>query len=198
VEHHLHVHARAAEEVSDATATGPHNGVVRAYRAVCVEVIRRFEGHLAKYLGDGVLVYFGYPQAHEDDAQRAVRVGLALLAELPALNARLAQTLPAMRDLPLQARIGIHTGPVIVGAAGAGFTVSVFEPVAVQPLAFETVTVYVVVVAGDTVICCVVCRSAMGPPLTRRSRRDWSTRHKYAVIAAAEPKNPTRYNQACQ
>src|SRR5262245_50281287 len=57
--------------------------VVRAYQAICAEVISRFEGHLAKYLGDGLLVYFGYPVAHEDDAQRAVRAGLGILAELP-------------------------------------------------------------------------------------------------------------------
>src|SRR5215510_14642528 len=50
--------------------------VVRAYQAMCVEVIGRFEGHLAKYIGDGLLVYFGYPVAHEDDAQRAVLTGL--------------------------------------------------------------------------------------------------------------------------
>ncbi len=53
--------------------------VVRAYQAVCAEVIRHFEGHIAQYLGDGLLVYFGYPAAHEDDAQRAVRSGLAII-----------------------------------------------------------------------------------------------------------------------
>src|SRR5712692_1865754 len=51
--------------------------VVRAYQETCTGVIRRFDGHLAKYLGDGLLVYFGYPRAHEDDAQRAVRAGLS-------------------------------------------------------------------------------------------------------------------------
>jgi hypothetical protein len=51
--------------------------VVRAYQTACAEVIQRFEGHIAQYLGDGLLVYFGYPQAHEDDAQRAVRSELA-------------------------------------------------------------------------------------------------------------------------
>jgi class 3 adenylate cyclase len=49
--------------------------VIRAYQAACAEVIQRFDGHIAQYLGDGLLVYFGYPQAHEDDAQRAVRAG---------------------------------------------------------------------------------------------------------------------------
>ena len=51
--------------------------VVRAYQATCAVVIQRFEGHIAQYLGDGLLVYFGYPQAHEDDAQRAIHTGLA-------------------------------------------------------------------------------------------------------------------------
>ena len=51
--------------------------VIRAYRETCASVIRRFDGYLAKYIGDGLLVYFGYPPAHEDDAQRAVRTGWA-------------------------------------------------------------------------------------------------------------------------
>ena len=54
--------------------------VIQAYRETCATVIRRFEGYLAKYIGDGLLVYFGYPQAHEDDAQRAVRAGLGIVA----------------------------------------------------------------------------------------------------------------------
>jgi len=63
--------------------------VVRAYQTACTAVIQRFDGHIAQYLGDGVLVYFGYPQAHEDDAPRAVRAGLALVESVGALNARL-------------------------------------------------------------------------------------------------------------
>ena len=53
--------------------------VVRAYHQLCAEVLQRFDGYVAQYLGDGVLGYFGYPVAHEDDAQRAVRAGLGLL-----------------------------------------------------------------------------------------------------------------------
>ena len=53
--------------------------MVRAYQDTCAKVIARFEGHIAQYLGDGLLVYFGYPQAHEDDAQRAVRAGLGMV-----------------------------------------------------------------------------------------------------------------------
>ena len=63
--------------------------VVLAYQATCVEMIQRFDGYVAQYLGDGLLVYFGYPQAHEDDAQRAVRAGLGILDAMGTLNTRL-------------------------------------------------------------------------------------------------------------
>src|SRR5215468_3813751 len=63
--------------------------VVRAYQATCAEVIQRFDGHVAQLLGDGLLVYFGYPQAHDDDAQRAVRTGLEILNAMEALNNRI-------------------------------------------------------------------------------------------------------------
>src|SRR4029450_2985416 len=60
--------------------------VVRAYQRVCTDVIQRYDGHIAQLLGDGLLMYFGYPHAHEDDAQRAVRAGLGMLAAMGALN----------------------------------------------------------------------------------------------------------------
>ena len=63
--------------------------MVRAYQETCAKVIARFEGHIAQYLGDGLLVYFGYPLAHEDDAQRAVRAGLGMVEALGQLNTRL-------------------------------------------------------------------------------------------------------------
>src|ERR687888_196614 len=84
--------------------------VILAYQQVCAEAIRRFDGYLARYVGDGLLVYFGYPQAHEDDAQRAVRAGLGIVAALPELNMRLQQTIGTLQASPLQVRIGIHTG----------------------------------------------------------------------------------------
>ena len=65
--------------------------VVRAYQETCAKVIARFEGHIAQYLGDGLLVYFGYPLAHEDDAQRAVRAGLGMVEAVGQLNTRLGQ-----------------------------------------------------------------------------------------------------------
>jgi class 3 adenylate cyclase len=63
--------------------------VVRAYQQVCTAVITQFDGHIAQLLGDGLLVYFGYPQAHEDDAQRAVHTGLGMVAAMETLNTRL-------------------------------------------------------------------------------------------------------------
>jgi class 3 adenylate cyclase len=65
--------------------------VVRAYQDTCAKVIARFDGHIAQYLGDGLLVYFGYPLAHEDDAQRAVRAGLGIVEAMEQLNTRLTQ-----------------------------------------------------------------------------------------------------------
>jgi class 3 adenylate cyclase len=62
--------------------------VVRAYQRTSAAVIGRYEGRIAQYLGDGLLVYFGYPKAHEDDAQRAVRAGLEIIAALQHLSAR--------------------------------------------------------------------------------------------------------------
>ncbi len=64
--------------------------VVRAYQEACAKLIARYEGHIAQYLDDGLLVYFGYPLAHEDDAQRAVRAGLSMVEAVGQLNTRLA------------------------------------------------------------------------------------------------------------
>lgn len=92
--------------------------VMILYQDMCGEIIGRYEGHVAKYLGDGILVYFGFPRAHEDDAVRAVRAGLEIIQRLPALNARLHRDYPQHPDLRLGLRIGIHTGLVVVGAMG--------------------------------------------------------------------------------
>jgi predicted ATPase len=81
--------------------------VIRAYHGTCTEVIERWGGHVAKYMGDGVLAYFGWPQAHEDEAERAVRAGLALTEAVGNVVA------PAGK--PLAARVGIATGLVMVG-----------------------------------------------------------------------------------
>src|SRR5262249_17314884 len=93
-----------------------YRDVVRAYQTACTEVIRRYDGHIAQLLGDGLLVYFGYPQAHEDDPYRAVRTGLGILAAMEDLNSRLQQA----KGIQLALRLGIHTGLVVVGAMGGG------------------------------------------------------------------------------
>ncbi len=79
--------------------------VISAYQRCVADTVRRFGGFVAKYLGDGVLIYFGYPAAHEDDAERAVRAGLALIDAVA--------TLPAPQ--PLQVQIGAATGLLVVG-----------------------------------------------------------------------------------
>jgi class 3 adenylate cyclase len=78
---------------------------ISAYQKCVAETVQRFGGFVAKYMGDGVLVYFGYPQAHEDDAERAVRAGLDLVAAVGGVKAH----------APLQTRVGIATGLVVVG-----------------------------------------------------------------------------------
>src|SRR5262249_25417707 len=79
--------------------------IISAYQRCVADTVRRFGGFVAKYMGDGVLIYFGYPQAHEDDAERAVRAGLALIDAVAALPA----------PEPLQVRVGAATGTVVVG-----------------------------------------------------------------------------------
>ena len=79
--------------------------VMSAYQKCVAQTVGRFGGFVAKYLGDGVLIYFGYPHAHEDDAERAVRAGLELIAAVGALKAVSS----------LQTRVGIATGLVVVG-----------------------------------------------------------------------------------
>src|SRR6202048_1009494 len=85
--------------------------VIASYQSRCSAAIRNYDGFVAKYMGDGILVYFGYPRAHEDEAERSVRAGLDIVDAMAELNA-------AVRRPPgveLAVRIGIATGPVIVG-----------------------------------------------------------------------------------
>ena len=88
--------------------------VVGLYQQSCEAIIERFEGRIAQYLGDGLLVYFGHPVAHEDDARRALHAGLGILAGLEQLNQRLRTE----RGVTLAARLGVHTGLVVVGEVG--------------------------------------------------------------------------------
>ena len=80
--------------------------VIGAYHRAVAEIVARFDGFVAKYMGDGVLVYFGYPQAHEDDAERAVRAGLGVIDAVGRLD---------VKSTKLQVRVGIATGLVVVG-----------------------------------------------------------------------------------
>jgi class 3 adenylate cyclase/predicted ATPase len=88
-------------ELSSRLDPEDYRGVIAAFHSAVADVVRSFDGFVAKYMGDGVLVYFGYPQAHEDDAERAVRAGLGLIE--------------AVGRLDLRARVGIATGRVVVG-----------------------------------------------------------------------------------
>jgi class 3 adenylate cyclase len=92
------------------TESGPEgmSEIMRLYQETCTEVLHQYDGHIARNPGDGLLVYFGYPVAHEDDAQRAVQAGLGVIEALRHLNHRLSH--------PLQVRIGIHRG--LVASAG--------------------------------------------------------------------------------
>jgi class 3 adenylate cyclase len=80
--------------------------IISSYQKCVAETVQRFGGFVAKYMGDGVLVYFGYPQAHEDDTERAVRAGLELIQAVGGLKF----------SNSLQSRVGIATGLVVVGA----------------------------------------------------------------------------------
>jgi class 3 adenylate cyclase len=88
-------------------------GIITAYHRCCTKLVERNCGFVAKYMGDGVLAYFGYPQAHEHDAERAVQAGLAVVEAVPKLT--------TAAGVPLQVRIGIATGLLVVGdLIGAG------------------------------------------------------------------------------
>jgi class 3 adenylate cyclase/tetratricopeptide (TPR) repeat protein len=89
--------------------------VMQRFQECCAEVIGRYGGHIGNYIGDGILAYFGYPRAHEDDAQRAVRAGLGMVEAIGALNDAVPQS-----GVQLAIRVGINTGLVVVGDIGTG------------------------------------------------------------------------------
>ena len=86
--------------------------VIDAYHAACARITRTYDGFLAEFRGDGILAYFGYPRAHEDDGERTVRAGLDIIAAVARLETRAAE--------PLAVRIGIATGLVVVGDLSGG------------------------------------------------------------------------------
>jgi class 3 adenylate cyclase len=88
--------------------------IVRNYQRIAKEVVQRYQGHIAQYLGDGLMVYFGYPQAQGDDARRAVQAGLGIVDAVAAYGVRLARE----HRLSLAVRVGIHTGDVVTGLVG--------------------------------------------------------------------------------
>ena len=90
--------------------------IVSAYHQSCESAVRRFDGHVAEKPGDGLIAYFGWPVAHENDADRAVRAALGVIDAMQDLNARLERE----RGLRLQVRVGIDTGLVVVGKTGDG------------------------------------------------------------------------------
>ena len=83
--------------------------VIHSFQVACAAVIRRFEGTISRYMGDGILVLFGYPRAHEDDAERAVRAGLGMVEAVARLQT------PVLAGEPLAIRVGAATGLVVVG-----------------------------------------------------------------------------------
>ncbi len=90
-------------------------GLLTAYRIACAEVVEQFGGFIGNFMGDGLLIYFGYPQAHEDDPQRAIRAGLSIIAAVEELNKDFSAP-----DVRLNVRIGINTGLVVAADIGAG------------------------------------------------------------------------------
>jgi predicted ATPase/class 3 adenylate cyclase len=100
-----------------------------AYHRVCAIVVRRFEGHIHDYFGDGMMVYFGFPSAHEDDPQRAVRCGLGIIEAVVQLNARFQAEL----GIDLHVRIGIDTGLVVAGAIAVDEGVETTAAIGVTP-----------------------------------------------------------------
>ncbi len=101
----------ASTELSQQLDPEDLSEVNRAYQDACKGAIERYDGHVARYMGDGVLAYFGYPQAHEDDAERAVHAGLRVVESVVGLNA----TVGDRHGISFGVRVGIATGPVVVG-----------------------------------------------------------------------------------
>ena len=92
--------------------------VLGVYQDTVTAAVRRFEGQIGQFQGDGVLVYFGYPQAHEDDALRAVSAAVEIRDALPAMRARIRALVPDVEESSIQLRIGVHTGTVVLDRVG--------------------------------------------------------------------------------
>lgn len=103
--------------------------IILKYQNACSKPIENYDGYIAKYIGDGLLVYYGYPIAHENDAYRAVMTGLGILSNIEQLN----QELSCENNLRLAVRIGIHTGLVVAGEMGAGKSREALAIVGITP-----------------------------------------------------------------
>jgi class 3 adenylate cyclase/predicted ATPase len=101
------------------------SALLRSYQMACTEVVEKYRGYTAQYLGDGVLAYFGYPDAHEDDAERAVRAGLSIVDAIPRLT--------LYRETNLAVRVGIATGLVLAGNPRAGHSASELSVIGETP-----------------------------------------------------------------
>ncbi len=93
--------------------------IMRTYQQTAADIVHNMDGYVAQYLGDGMLIYFGYPVAHEDDPVRAVSAALEIAREVPALSAGLRAAIVDLGPADLAVRIGIHTGPVVIGTIGS-------------------------------------------------------------------------------
>ena len=112
----LRMHWWGSTPLSERLDPEDYRDVVRAYQAVCEAEVERFEGHIAQLLGDALLVYFGWPVAHEDDAPRAVRAGLGMFGGMGLLNGGLEQE----KGVRLAIRIALHTGLAVGARWGEG------------------------------------------------------------------------------
>ncbi len=123
--------------------------VLAAYQRACTRAIERLDGYAARYIGDAVVAYFGYPRAHEDDARRAVHAALGILGELGDLNDLLKG-----RQVSLEVRIGLHSGVVVAGEMGTGAMPPQHEIVGEMPhiaARIESIAPHgSVVISGDT------------------------------------------------
>lgn len=139
--------------------------LVRGYQRVVAEAIEGFEGHVAQYMGDGVLAYFGYPKAHEDAAERAVRTGLSIVRSVEKLRCE-----PQMEPFrPVAVRIGIHTGTLVVGEMGRGShseTLALGESANIAARLQQFAKSGMVVISGETLALVpgIFVTEAMGEP----------------------------------
>ncbi len=106
----------ASTEIANRLDAEDFQELVRAYQTACTRAVYRFEGRVAQLLGDGILAYFGFPQAQEDSAERSIRAGLAIVEELRALSPEFQRRLGE----GISARVGIHRGMAVVGEMGSG------------------------------------------------------------------------------